>query len=216
MLQESNNLKGEEYGVDISIRARRPSACLCESKFQNSTVCGTKFRLYPGMDELLDPAIGEAAEQTWPLAVPGHALEGPHLVLPIEEGVDPFPIDPDQDLPRLRPFPLLRRGPVDLEHLVRHGPLQRHHLQDLRVHHIAPARGQAVQDTPRLLRDHRLLAIHRFLDLNGHHLGIGTAKKICFLGYFLPIKAEKTGFFFKKKNFNENQDWVEMFVVDLI
>jgi hypothetical protein len=28
------------------------------------------------VDELLDPAVGEAAEEAWPLAVVRHALEG--------------------------------------------------------------------------------------------------------------------------------------------
>ena len=43
------------------------------------------------MDELLDAAVGEAAEEAGTLAVAGHALEGAHLVLAVEEEVDGRP-----------------------------------------------------------------------------------------------------------------------------
>lgn len=88
---------------------------------------------YPSVDELLDTATGESPEEARPLAVAGHALEGPDLALPIKEHVHALAVDPDQHLPPRprRPFPsgMARRGgPRDLVHLVRHRPLQLRHL----------------------------------------------------------------------------------------
>lgn len=130
------------------------------------------------MDELLDAAVGEAAEEAGALAVAGHALEGAHLVLAVEEEVDAVAVYPHEHLPDL-PLPaglprLAGRGgdagePAHLVDLVGHGALERHDLERAAVGHVRPRRRQLVQQPPRLLGDPRPRGARRHLRRRRRH-----------------------------------------------
>lgn len=113
---------------------------------------------YPCVDELLDAAVGEPAEEAGALAMARHALEGAHLVLAVEEELHAVAVYPHEDLPHL-PLPCGRlrlhlaavgggRGavePAHLVHLVGHGALERNHLQRPAVGNVRPRRRHLVQ-----------------------------------------------------------------------
>ena len=107
-------------------------------------------RAHPGVDELLDAAVGESAKEAGPLAVARHALEGADLVGAVEEDLDALAVDAHEHLPRVA----LAAGPGDPEDLVGHGALELGHGERARVHVAAPElAGQAEQDAARVLRD---------------------------------------------------------------
>lgn len=107
-------------------------------------------RAYPCVDELLDAAVGESAEEAGPLAVARHALEGAYLVGAVEEDLDALAVDAHEHLARVA----LAAGPGDLEDLVGHGALELGHGERARVHVATPELpGEAVQDAARVLRD---------------------------------------------------------------
>jgi hypothetical protein len=56
--------------------------------------------VYLGVDELLDAAIGEAAQEAGPLLVARHALEGADLVGTVEEDLDAPAVDAHEHLVR--------------------------------------------------------------------------------------------------------------------
>ena len=84
------------------------------------------------MDELLDSAVKEPSEKARAVSLLRHELEGPNLVVPIEEDLHALAVDPYKDLPR---NVLLFGGPPYPEDLVRHGAFQRDHLDPSRVCH---------------------------------------------------------------------------------
>jgi len=107
-------------------------------------------RAHPGVDELLDAAVGESAKEAGPLAVARHALEGADLVGAVEEDLDALAVDAHEHLARVA----LAAGPGDPEDLVGHGALELGHGERARVHVAAPElAGQAEQDAARVLRD---------------------------------------------------------------
>jgi len=86
-----------------------------------------------GVDELLDAAIGEAAQEAGPLPVARHALEGADLVGTVEEDLDAPAVDAHEHL--VRAVALVGHGAPELGHDQRAGV----HVAALEV----PARGGA-------------------------------------------------------------------------
>lgn len=50
------------------------------------------------MNELLNSSITEPPEKPGPLALAWHALKGSNFIIPIEENLDAFSINPDQNV----------------------------------------------------------------------------------------------------------------------
>lgn len=71
-----------------------------------------------GIDELLEAAVGEAAEESWPLVVARHALGGADLVGAVED-LDALAVDAQEHLGQVN----LAFGPGNLGHLVGMAPL---------------------------------------------------------------------------------------------
>ncbi len=153
-----------------------------KKKKKKKTEKAKKKNAHPGVDELLDTAVGEAAEEARAVAVPRHGLERAHLGLPVEEHLHALAVHPHQHPPPRRlHLRLRRRRPPRLVDLVGHGPPERHHLQRPAVRHVAPPRRQLVQQPPRPLRDaaprrRRLLA-----RLARHHPFRSAASESSFL-----------------------------------
>lgn len=87
------------------------------------------------MDKLFDAAVAEAVKETRALAVPGHALEGPYLLVAVEEDIDTLSVEANEHHARVRPL----RRPLDLVDLVGHGALDRHNLHRPGILHVAPS-----------------------------------------------------------------------------
>lgn len=132
----------------------------------------------PRVDELLDAAVGEAAEEAGALAVAGHALEGADLVGAVEEDLDALAVDADEHLAvvalALALAAAAAAGPGDPEHLVGHGALELGHGERGGVDVAAPELpGEAVQDAARLLRD----AVEARAPLHGGRGGRGLPRR---------------------------------------
>jgi hypothetical protein len=97
--------------------------------------------VYLGVDELLDVAVGEAAQEAGPLAVARHALEGADLVGTVEEDLDAPAVDAHEHLARAIALGLTAEL-GDLEDLVSHGAPEVGHGQRAEVH-VAAQRSPA-------------------------------------------------------------------------
>lgn len=117
-------------------------------------VAQIRRRERPRVDELLHAAAGEAAEEAWPLAVAGHALEGADLVGAVEEDLDALAVDAHEHLAVVALAAAAAAGPGDPEYLVGHGALELGHGEGAGVDVAAPElAGEAVQDAARILGD---------------------------------------------------------------
>ena len=73
-----------------------------KKKKKKKTEKAKKKNAHPGVDELLDAAVGEAAEEARAVAVPRHGLERAHLGLPVEEHLHALAVHPHQHPPPRR------------------------------------------------------------------------------------------------------------------
>lgn len=125
---------------------------------------GGRKNTYSGMDELLNPAGGEPAEKPGTLAVLWHTLKGANLFFPVEEDINTFTVQSDQNFPeRIAVF----GWPIYLENLISHRTLQWNHLQ--RIHiigHIAQIGSHRSQHFHYFFR--RRATFQQFHRLNGH------------------------------------------------
>jgi hypothetical protein len=117
-----------------------------------SRILGGRGVVYLGVDELLDVAVGEAAQEAGPLAVARHALEGADLIGTVEEDLDAPTVDAHEHLARAVALGLAAEL-GDLEDLVGHGAPEVGHGQRAGFHVAAPeVPGEAVQDATRVHR----------------------------------------------------------------